>query len=176
MPHYTATSNHPRPGRPFQWQHQHRPLHKLLVTPRPRPAANSSTHSSRRCTSNSPTPRRGCYGCRRLRTPMAKELLQRQIDATDRQIDGLGYWFVWADGGGDWDCGGECVVLALGSLRALCASVVLSLFHHGDTENTERARKCYSLAFQERRYELSAISFQRSARGSPSALGTSASP
>ncbi len=27
----------------------------------------------------------------RPRTPMAKELLQRQIDATDRQIDGLGY-------------------------------------------------------------------------------------
>ena len=27
----------------------------------------------------------------RLRTPMAKELLQRQIDATDRQIDRLGY-------------------------------------------------------------------------------------
>jgi len=27
----------------------------------------------------------------RLRMPMAKELLQRQIDATDRQIDRLGY-------------------------------------------------------------------------------------
>ena len=34
---------------------------------------------------------RGGYGYRRLRTPMAKELLQRQIDATGRQIDRLGY-------------------------------------------------------------------------------------
>jgi len=38
----------------------------------------------------------GGYGCRRLRIPAAtdtaaKELLQRQIDATDRQIDRLGY-------------------------------------------------------------------------------------
>ena len=32
-----------------------------------------------------------CAKTLRLRTPMAKELLQRQIDATDRQIDRLVY-------------------------------------------------------------------------------------
>ena len=39
------------------------------------------------------------------KTPTVKELLQQQIDATDRQIDRLGV-LVRADGGGDWDCGG----------------------------------------------------------------------
>ncbi len=36
-------------------------------------------------------------------------------------------------------------------------------FHHGETENTERARKCDSLAVKEGRHELSAISYQLSA-------------
>ncbi len=41
--------------------------------------------------------------------PADKQLYQRQIEAADRQIDGLGparseqVRVVWVDGGGDWD-------------------------------------------------------------------------
>ena len=34
-------------------------------------------------------------------------LLQRQIEATDKQIDRLVIRALWADGGEDWYCGGE---------------------------------------------------------------------
>ena len=38
-------------------------------------------------------------------TPYDETALQRQIEATDRQIDARVLRALWADGGGDLDCG-----------------------------------------------------------------------
>ena len=38
-------------------------------------------------------------------TPHDETTLQRQIEATDRQIDARVLRALWADGGGDRDCG-----------------------------------------------------------------------